>query len=100
MDSLLDFSGTVEERLYRWDRECVLQDALCRLAATQGDDADLVRAIENLPVPSFPVKAADVMKNGGLQPGPEVGKELKRLERLWINSGFRLSREELLARAD
>jgi poly(A) polymerase len=29
--------------------------------------------------------------------GPALGAELSRLERVWIESGFRLSREELLS---
>jgi poly(A) polymerase len=41
----------------------------------------------------FPVKAADLMPEFS---GPALGAELERLERLWIESGFRLSADELL----
>jgi poly(A) polymerase len=41
----------------------------------------------------FPVKAADLMPEVA---GPALGAELERLERLWIESGFRLSADELL----
>lgn len=42
----------------------------------------------------FPVKAADLMPE--LQ-GIEIGEALTRLEQLWIDSNFALTREELLA---
>ena len=38
------------------------------------------------------VLAADV------EPGPELGQRLKELEKQWLESGFSLTREELLAR--
>ncbi len=42
----------------------------------------------------FPVKARDLMP---ALSGPELGKRLKELERRWIESGFTLTREELLS---
>lgn len=42
----------------------------------------------------FPLRAADLMP--GLT-GPELGARLKQLEARWIASGFKLSREQLLA---
>lgn len=47
----------------------------------------------------FPLTGADLVGRG-LAPGPELGRELKRLERLWIESEFALGREELLARVE
>ena len=44
----------------------------------------------------FPVKAADLMPD--IQ-GEELGKVLKRLEQLWIDSDFVLSKEQLIVRA-
>ena len=46
--------------------------------------------------PTFPLKGADLLK-AGLKHGPELGETLKRLERLWVESRFRLSKDELLA---
>ena len=43
---------------------------------------------------TFPVKAADLMPAFS---GPALGAELERLERLWIESGFRMTKRELLA---
>lgn len=42
----------------------------------------------------FPVKARDLTPACN---GPELGKRLKELERRWIESGFTLTREELLS---
>lgn len=47
----------------------------------------------------FPLAGADLVALG-LAPGPQLGRELKRLERLWIESEFALGRDELLARVE
>lgn len=54
------------------------------------DDLDAVRAGAGA---ACPVKAADLMPGFS---GPALGEELQRLERLWIDSGFRMTRRELL----
>jgi tRNA nucleotidyltransferase/poly(A) polymerase len=46
--------------------------------------------------PVFPLKGADLLASG-MAPGPQVGRLLKELEQRWIDSGFALSRPELLA---
>jgi poly(A) polymerase/tRNA nucleotidyltransferase (CCA-adding enzyme) len=46
--------------------------------------------------PVFPVSGKDLVAKG-IDPGPEVGRRLKELEERWVNGGFRLTREELLA---
>lgn len=46
----------------------------------------------------FPISGADLVAVG-MQPGPELGTELKRLERIWIEAGFNLDRTELLGQA-
>lgn len=48
--------------------------------------------------PDFPIGGNDVMALGALK-GPEIGELLKRLERDWIESGFALDRDQLLAKA-
>jgi tRNA nucleotidyltransferase/poly(A) polymerase len=47
--------------------------------------------------PTFPVGGKDLVARG-LEPGPEVGKRLRELEQLWVESGFKLGKAELLAR--
>lgn len=46
--------------------------------------------------PQLPIMGKDLAAKG-FAPGPELGRELKRLEEAWVASDFRLSREELLA---
>ncbi len=46
--------------------------------------------------PVFPVSGKDLVARG-LEPGPDVGRRLKELEERWVESGFALSRAELLA---
>jgi poly(A) polymerase len=65
------------------------------------DDAEWRKALalpERWQAPSFPLGGNDVMPLGELK-GPEIGQLLKVLEQDWISSGFRLDRDELLAKA-
>lgn len=48
--------------------------------------------------PVFPIGGNDVMALGELK-GPDIGELLKRLEQDWIESGFALDRDQLLAKA-
>lgn len=78
-----------------------------RETAELAQDITLLRAAQmELPLPAeyedeiakgaaakFPVKPADFMP---ALSGPALGAEIKRLEALWITSGFTLTREELL----
>lgn len=53
------------------------------------------RELGRLPDPTMPVNGKDMLASG-IKAGPEIGKTLARLETLWIESGFSLSRDELL----
>jgi len=52
--------------------------------------------LERLDVRQFPIGGADLIERG-FSPGPQLGDELERLERLWIDSAFTLDRAALLA---
>jgi poly(A) polymerase len=52
---------------------------------------------ESWKVPAFPLRGADIVALGELK-GPEIGEALSRLKRVWIESGFTLDREQLLAK--
>ncbi|WP_062012654.1 CCA tRNA nucleotidyltransferase [Aureimonas sp. AU4] len=69
--------------------------ALASLARTA---ARLAQA-ERFDPPPFPVSGNDLMERG-VAAGPELGRRLDRLRRLWAESGFALGREALLDRAD
>jgi poly(A) polymerase len=78
-----------------------------RLGAAAGGDAVLVRAaLTGAPVPAgaaaevargaaatFPVAAADLMP---ALAGAALGERLREIERRWIDSGLRLTRDELI----
>ena len=48
--------------------------------------------------PKLPIKGEDLLK-AGLSAGPEIGKKLKALEKVWVESGFQLTRENLLSQS-
>jgi poly(A) polymerase/tRNA nucleotidyltransferase (CCA-adding enzyme) len=56
----------------------------------------LIRFAEAWERPAFPVTGKDLVA-AGMPPGPEVGRRLKALEERWVESGFALSRDEMLA---
>jgi poly(A) polymerase len=59
--------------------------------------AEAARMLASIVVTPFPISGKDLTELG-LQQGPVVGQELARLERLWIDSGFALSKADLLGR--
>ncbi len=50
----------------------------------------LVTLPERWPVPTFPLRGADVL-DLGLQPGPNVGEILRDLEAWWVDGDFSAS---------
>lgn len=58
--------------------------------------AEAARMLGSIVVPPFPVSGHD-LAGLGMAPGPALGVELTRLERVWIDSGFALGKVELLA---
>jgi poly(A) polymerase len=60
--------------------------------------AETARELGRVVVSPFPISGHD-LADLGFAPGPALGAELKRLERLWIDSGFTLSKADLLALA-
>ncbi len=62
---------------------------------TEAGKAAVVDRLEGLEVPRFPL-GGGVLIEHGMKPGPALGAELERLEKLWIASDFRLDREALI----
>lgn len=58
----------------------------------------LLKVAQTWEAPEFPVKGQDLLGLGQV-PGPQIGVELNKLEQAWVDSGFALSREQLLADA-
>lgn len=70
-------------------------DALLVQCASLGQPASevVIKEIERAASMVFPLKAADLMPR--IPAGPALGAELKRLEALWITSGFSLDKAAL-----
>ena len=45
----------------------------------------------------FPISGVDLLEE--MEEGPELGRQMERLEKLWIKSGFKMSKEELLSKS-
>lgn len=58
----------------------------------------VVEQLQRMDVPQFPLRGNDLV-GLGMVPGRELGVELERLERAWIESGFALDRQALLGMA-
>lgn len=67
-------------------------DALRRL----GFQRRLLTLAESWTRPVFPVKGADLIEKG-IQPGPDMGAALARLEKQWLESDFAKSKADLIA---
>ena len=89
-------NSTPAEAAYRFGRETATGAALLRTARTgRRADPNLLREIARGSVARFPLHAAD------LQPalsGKALGDRLRELETCWIESGFILSKSQLLDR--
>jgi len=96
--------GELGKVLYRGEPGGILdrmRHALAReMEAGHGEASDMLRALirtaESWRRPVLPVQGKDLVA-AGVAPGPEVGKRLKALEERWVESGFRLEREDLLS---
>ena len=89
--------------LYRGDRQAVIDRLRLAIAGSPVADeaammAGLLETAQNWEKPVFPIRGDD-LKTAGIAPGPAMGEMLRRLEDLWVESGFALDRDQLLARA-
>lgn len=93
---LIDFQ--INEAAYRYP--AILADAV-ELAATlagwtEAGKSAVLQALESIEVVTFPINGDDLLVRG-FTAGPALGAELERLERKWIASGFKLTRDALLS---
>lgn len=90
----------LNEAAYR--HPAVLADGV-EVAATMAGWTDagklaVMEELQSLDVPRFPIDGNDLIRLG-MRPGKVLGAELDRLEQLWVESGFSLDRDELIALA-
>lgn len=82
---------SVKVSLYRFGRVASAQALMVELVQDRvmsGYAPKALEIIQNWEIPDFPVTGNDLMKKGMAQ-GPELGKELDRLEQEWIDNGFK-----------
>jgi len=102
LDTALPEEGSAKRLLYRLGADKFPWQVLLTWAArgAAADDPGWQRALtlpERWQAPSFPLRGPDLAPFD--LEGPALGERLRALEQQWIESGFALSREELLARA-
>ena len=98
--------ATLRARLYFGDRGGIVDRLRLALAVDKAKGegrlaetaalSRLLTAAEAFSPPAFPISGADLQK-AGMAHGRDLGGALKTLERSWVDSGFTLSRERLLA---
>ncbi|EJF89209.1 CCA tRNA nucleotidyltransferase [Bartonella tamiae] len=94
--------------IYRYGRQSVMDRLALSLSAARAravnDDQALLEAghyarlyaiAESFECPLFPVNGEDLIALG-YEKGPLLGDALKRLENIWLESGFSLSKEKLI----
>lgn len=97
----------LEKTLYRGDQAAILDHLRIALASRRAEAGALDSAVLHLARlakfaadyrrPTLPVSGKDLIDHG-ISAGPELGHTLRTLETLWVDSGFALTREALLAR--
>lgn len=90
----------LDEAAYRFGEVAVEGLALAAAQGSWRADrlAEAARSLAAVQLVPFPISGND-LAGLGIKPGPALGQELARLERIWIESGFALDREALLAQA-
>jgi poly(A) polymerase/tRNA nucleotidyltransferase (CCA-adding enzyme) len=69
-------------------------DILAGRARLAGRGPDLVRRLETMPIPVFPLHGRDLLA-AGIAPGPAVGEMLRDLRGLWLDGGCVMTVDEL-----
>jgi tRNA nucleotidyltransferase/poly(A) polymerase len=65
--------------------------ALTRLTPYQGIRDELDKWMQ----PEFPVTGADIL-NLGVEPGPDVGRKMRAAKQAWLDSDFKMDKQQLL----
>ena len=84
--------------IYRYGAEFCQEKILLQAAIEQKDVPEMdkiIAQIKSLSVPVFPLKGIDII-NQGIDDQRKTSSVLKELEKVWIDSNFSLSKEELL----
>jgi len=88
----IPFDETVAQRMIADPK--IRAEHVFALAESRGRK-DLVQKLKSWTPPEFPVNGSDLMK-AGVKQGPEMGRMLAQLRNAWEESGFKLTRNELI----
>ena len=90
---------TVYKMLYEFGREFCYHRFILKCAETgviPTEFHEVLNNIASLPIAEFPLKGRDLI-SAGVEDNRKIGQMLKMLEHLWIEGGFSMSKDELLA---
>lgn len=88
----IPFNETVAQRMLADPK--IRKEHVFALAESRGRK-DLVQKLRTWQPPEFPVNGSDLIK-AGMKQGPEMGRTLAQLRNKWEESGFKLTRQDLL----
>lgn len=74
-----------------------IPDVYVRILARYLGKYDIAKMLKTGKPPVFPIKGQDLIDQG-MKPGPEIGRTMRELEQLWKQTGYKMSREELLGK--
>ncbi len=86
--------------IYRYGKQFCIDKILITCAVANFNPGQLpavLKEVNDAVVPVFPLKGRDIINAGIANNGQEIGKILDELELRWMDSGFYLTRDELLA---
>ncbi len=95
--TLLD-ETLLNKAIYLCGKDVVFANLLLNIAQNKMDEAtknDIFNKINNFEIPKFAIKGIDLIK-AGVPQGVEVKTTLQKLEKIWIDSNFSLSKDDLL----
>ncbi|MBR1600499.1 MAG: CCA tRNA nucleotidyltransferase [Alphaproteobacteria bacterium] len=84
--------------IYRYGKQFTIDKILLSVAIYQKQAIninEILKDVENSVVPVFPVRGKDIV-NKGISDDNKIGNTLNKLEQMWIDSNFNLTREEML----
>ena len=96
-----EYLNTPKSRLqfvYRYGKQFCLDKVLLGASIYGFDNIDVgavLKQIEDAVMPIFPIRGRDVI-NAGVKGDKQIGKTMDKLEQMWIDSDFKMTRDELL----
>ena len=93
LQKLKQSEDSIQKIAYLYGKEVSFQYAIIRAATSKDNLKDIDTRVTLGTNSVFPVTAKDLAKN---YQGPELGKMLKKLQDIWIDSDFSLTKMDLL----